>query len=152
LAIAAGRSQSTYSGLTVALAACALPAAVSAATLAVGNDPLAYQDTRGERNSLSVRAVAGALIVSDPAGRSAAPIWRSFAADGEPLHNVVLVGARGVAVGFFEHDERLASIDPAGSAPHGTESDAGELVASVGDEGGEGLLELSFERFSLAAW
>jgi hypothetical protein len=56
-------------GLTAALAACALPAAASAATVGIVDDTLSYQGG-SERNSLSLREVAGTLIVSDTSGVS----------------------------------------------------------------------------------
>jgi hypothetical protein len=59
--------------LAAAVAACALPASASAATLAIGNGTLVHQGG-SERNSLSVRGVAGALIVSDTAGLSNIPL------------------------------------------------------------------------------
>jgi hypothetical protein len=55
--------------LATALAACALPAGASAATLEIGRGDLIYRGG-SERNSLSVREDAGGLVVSDPAGVS----------------------------------------------------------------------------------
>ena len=56
-------------GLTVALAACALPASASAAVMSFNDGELRY-DGLSARNTLTLREVAGALIVSDPAGVS----------------------------------------------------------------------------------
>jgi hypothetical protein len=56
-------------GLTAALAACALPASASAAQLSFHDGELRY-DGLSESNTLSLRHVAGAMIVSDPSGVS----------------------------------------------------------------------------------
>jgi hypothetical protein len=72
-----GRTRRTLLAAAVvagALATGALPAGASAATLAVSTDTLSYQDTSGERNSLSVREVAGALIISDTTALSNLPL------------------------------------------------------------------------------
>jgi hypothetical protein len=49
------------------VAACALPASASAATLHIVGDTVLHQGSGAERNNVSVREVAGALIVSDTA-------------------------------------------------------------------------------------
>jgi RTX calcium-binding nonapeptide repeat (4 copies) len=55
--------------VAAALAACALPASASAALMSFNDGELRYDGLSG-RNTLSLRQVAGAVIVSDPSGVS----------------------------------------------------------------------------------
>jgi hypothetical protein len=62
------RNRLAYLLLVAAVAACALPAAASAATIQFTRDEVLHLGSGSERNNVSVREVSGALIVTDTAG------------------------------------------------------------------------------------